>query len=166
MPDGESQHILIHCAANRAGRWLAASRDTLVTVESCTGGGIAYAVTQIAGSSAWFERSFVTYSNLAKQQMVDVDINLLNTYGAVSEQVAGAMAQGGLDNSTATISLSVTGIAGPDGGSIEKPVGTVCFGRAQENSVLTTTKIFDGDRNAIRDQSILYALNEWLMVTS
>jgi len=164
MSDRELFHTLIHSAAKQAGRWLSGSRHTLVTVESCTGGGIAFAVTQIAGSSAWFERSFVTYCNLAKQQMVDVDIKLLDRYGAVSEQVAAAMAQGGLNNSTATISLSVTGIAGPDGGSNEKPVGTVCFGRAQENSVLTITKLFSGDRDAVRGQSILFALNEWLRV--
>lgn len=162
MPDCESPAALIHLAAKQAGRWLNDLEQTLVTVESCTGGGIAFAITQIAGSSAWFERSFVTYSNLAKQQMVGVDINLIKTYGAVSEQVAAAMAQGGLKNSNATLCLSVTGIAGPDGGSIEKPVGTVCFGRARENSVLTTTRLFAGGRDAVRDQSILFALNEWL----
>ena len=161
--DTEPVDRLIDNAAKQAGRWLSSRQATLATVESCTGGGIAHAVTRIAGSSAWFDRSFVTYSNLAKQQMVDVDINLLNTYGAVSEQVAAEMAKGGLANSSATLSLSVTGIAGPDGGSVYKPVGTVCFGRADKNSVQTTTRQFDGDREAVRNASILFALNEWLM---
>lgn len=161
-PDTALLNPSIHRAAVKAGRWLAGNGYTLSTAESCTGGGIAFAVTQVPGSSAWFDRGFVTYSNLAKQQMVSVDHDLIETYGAVSEQVAAAMAQGGLANSTATISLSVTGIAGPDGGSQEKPVGTVCFGRAQGSAVLTTTKLFRGDRDAVRYQSILYALEEWL----
>ena len=135
----------------------------LATVESCTGGGIAYAITQIAGSSAWFDRGFVTYTNLAKQQLVGVDVELINKYGAVSEAVAAAMAQGGLEKSTATICLSVTGIAGPGGGSAGKPVGTVCFGRAEAGSVITTTQHYSGDREAVRNESILFSLGDWLL---
>ena len=162
LSDKRSLISLIHKASIEAGHWLADSRFSLACVESCTGGGIAYAMTEIPGSSAWFDRGFVTYTNLAKQQQVGVDIELLDKYGAVSEQVAAAMAKGGLKNSEATICLSVTGIAGPGGGSIKKPVGTVCFGRAQENSVITTTQIFLGDRKTVRNESILFALTDWL----
>ena len=152
----------INSVAIRAGVWLLTNKHVLATVESCTGGGIAQAVTQVPGSSIWFERGFVTYSNLAKQQQVNVDEQLIQTHGAVSEQVAGAMASGGLVNSEATLCLSVTGIAGPEGGSDEKPVGTVCFGRAQANSVVTITKHFDGNREQIRNQSIIFALSACL----
>ena len=148
--------------SKKAGAWLLEHDHQLVTVESCTGGGVATAITDIAGSSSWFERGFVTYSNLAKQELVDVPTSLIEKYGAVSEQVAAAMAQGGLNNSAATISLSVTGIAGPDGGSAEKPIGMVCFGKAQGDRVLTITQLFKGDRKAIRKASIFYVLAELL----
>lgn len=162
----QSLEIAIHEAARQAGQWMSSTNAILATVESCTGGGIAHAITQIAGSSAWFDRSYVTYSNQAKQQMVGVDKKLIDSFGAVSEEVAAAMAKGGLANSSSTVCLSVTGIAGPDGGSRAKPVGTVCFGRARDGEVLTTTCRFSGDRETIRNESILFALNQWLRAGS
>lgn len=123
----------------------------LVTAESCTGGLIASAITEIPGSSVWFERGFVTYSNLAKQEMLSVPYELLEQFGAVSEEVASAMATGALQHSAGQIALSVTGIAGPDGGSIDKPVGTVCFGWVtRDSSPLTLKKQFGGSRHDIR----------------
>ncbi|MDI9819145.1 MULTISPECIES: CinA family protein [unclassified Legionella] len=105
----------------------------IATAESCTGGLIAGLLTDLPGSSAWFERGFVTYSNLAKEEMLGIQPALIQRYGAVSEQVAQAMAWGALECSAADISLAVTGIAGPDGGSVEKPVGTVCFAWAMRD---------------------------------
>lgn len=131
----------------------------LVTAESCTGGGIAYAMTGLPGSSEWFERGFVTYSNPAKQEQLGVAHDLITRYGAVSEEVAAAMAQGALQHSHADFSVAVTGIAGPDGGSAEKPVGTVCFGWSSRGGDTRTTRIgFEGDRQQVRELSILTAL--------
>ncbi len=166
MTDSQHHNQKINAICLQLGHWLVKNSQQLVTVESCTGGGIAAAITDIPGSSAWFERGFVTYSNLAKQELVDVPKMLIDQYGAVSEQVANAMAIGGLKNSAATVSLSVTGIAGPDGGSNEKPVGTVCFGRAQGDKIITTTQYFHGDRQAIRNASIIYALEQLVYTTN
>ena len=131
----------------------------LVTAESCTGGGIAYAITELPGSSDWFERGFVTYSNPAKQEQLGVPHELIARHGAVSEQVAAAMAVGALQHSHADYSVAVTGIAGPDGGTEEKPVGTVCFGWGQRGAEVRTARIvFDGDRQQVRELSILTAL--------
>ena len=131
----------------------------LVTAESCTGGGIAYAITEIPGSSEWFERGFVTYSNLAKQEQLGVDHDLIIRFGAVSEEVAAAMALGALSHSHADFSVAVTGIAGPDGGTAEKPVGTVCFGWSVRDGTTKTARIvFDGNRHQVRELSILAAL--------
>ena len=130
----------------------------MATVESCTGGGIAKLVTDLAGSSAVFECGFVTYSNESKQQMVGVSSQALEKFGAVSEQVASEMASGALRKANAGITVSVTGIAGPDGGTDYKPVGTVCFGWAYDGSTITEIKQFSGDRQAIRNQTIIYAL--------
>ena len=139
--------------------------NMLATAESCTGGGIAYAITEMSGSSRWFERGFVTYSNAAKQEQLGVPHELIAKYGAVSEQVAAAMAQGALQNSHADFSVAVTGIAGPEGGAEEKPVGTVCFGwaaRGTGDSAMTapgtTRVVFDGDRQQVRELAILTAL--------
>lgn len=136
----------------------------LVTAESCTGGLISSCLTEIPGSSSWFERGFVTYSNLAKQEMLGVAKTCIEQHGAVSEEVAGAMALGALQHSAGQCALSVTGIAGPDGGSVEKPVGTVCFAWAMLNkSVLTVRKQLTGTRQEIRwaacQQSLLGLLN-------
>ncbi len=138
----------------------------IVTAESCTGGLVAKLITDRPGSSQWFERGFITYSNLAKEQMLGVNSALLQQYGAVSEQVAEAMAEGALRQSQTHYALSITGIAGPDGGTDEKPVGTVCFGWAYLNKdnrtvdSITTTEWFSGDREAIRNQSAAFALQE------
>lgn len=138
----------------------------LSTAESCTGGLVAKLITDRAGSSQWFERGFVTYSNLAKEQMLGVDSALLEQWGAVSEPVAKAMAEGALKHSAAHYALSITGIAGPDGGSEDKPVGTVCFGWAwyagdnQHIKGSITTRHFSGDRKSVRNQSARYALEE------
>jgi nicotinamide-nucleotide amidase len=133
---------------------------TLASAESCTGGWVAQVVTHSAGSSVWFERGFITYSNAAKITMLGVSPDILDHKGAVSPETAGAMAAGALKNSNALISLSITGIAGPTGGSPGKPVGTVCFGwclRGAEPE--TATCRFEGDREAVRRQSVIHALN-------
>jgi nicotinamide-nucleotide amidase len=123
---------------------------------------VAYAVTQIAGSSQWFDRGFVTYSNAAKRQLLGVAADDLRQFGAVSEQVARAMARGALGASDAQLAVAVTGIAGPDGGSAAKPVGLVCFcwalRRGGELRLCTESRRFDGDRAAVRTQAIILAL--------
>jgi len=140
--------------AAELGAALKARGFMLALAESCTGGMVAQAVTSIAGSSTWFERGFVTYSNQAKIDMLGVSAKTLENFGAVSEQTASEMAVGALKHSLAQIAGSITGIAGPDGGTIEKPVGTVCFAWAEENLPLsTTTKRFFGNRQEIRQQA-------------
>ncbi len=148
--------------SEQLGADLKQQNTVLALAESCTGGGIAQAITDVAGSSAWFDRGFVTYSNEAKLQMLGVPLVTLEQYGAVSEQTAIAMAQGALKNSMALIALSVTGIAGPDGGSDDKPVGTVWFAIATEQSVEAYLQQFDGDRHAIRQQAVEFALSQLL----
>ena len=131
----------------------------LVTAESCTGGLISSYITETPGSSVWFERGFVTYSNLAKQEMLAVPAELISRFGAVSEEVASAMATGALQHSAGHVSLSVTGIAGPDGGSIEKPVGTVWFAWAVRGlSLQSQKKQFHGTRHEIRLAACYHAL--------
>ncbi len=134
---------------------------TLVTAESCTGGWVAKQITDLAGSSAIFDRGFVTYSNQSKIDMLGVSATSLKVYGAVSEQVVKEMTQGSLDNSQADIAVSVSGIAGPGGGSTDKPVGTVCFGwQRKGQQAIVETCIFDGDRDSIRMQAVDFALNK------
>ncbi len=130
----------------------------LVTAESCTGGLIAAACTDLAGSSAWFERGFVTYSNASKTELLGVDAALLLRDGAVSESVARAMAQGALSRSRAQVAVSVTGVAGPSGGSAAKPVGTVWFGFAKPGQVVTQVQHFNGNRAAVRTGTVQHAL--------
>ena len=149
------------------GMRLKAAGETLATAESCTGGWVAQSVTAIAGSSEWFERGFVTYSDAAKQEMLGVSPSTIAQHGAVSEQTASEMATGALEHSHAGFALSVTGVAGPGGGSPAKPVGTVCFGwaRRADGAVRVETRRFDGDREAVRRQSVIHALQgivEWL----
>jgi nicotinamide-nucleotide amidase len=129
----------------------------LATAESCTGGMIAAACTDLAGSSAWFERGFVTYSNAAKTELLGVDGALIDAHGAVSEPVARAMAEGAVARSHAQLSVAVTGIAGPGGGSPGKPVGTVWFGWCAGGRVLTAQHRFDGDRAAVRSATVVRA---------
>jgi nicotinamide-nucleotide amidase len=130
----------------------------LAAAESCTGGLIAGACTDLAGSSEWFERGFVTYSNEAKTEMLGVDAALIDAHGAVSEVVARAMAFGAVRQSHAQVGVAVTGIAGPTGGSPEKPVGTVWFGFMVDGLLSSETVRFDGDRAAIRAATVRHAL--------
>lgn len=148
-----------------AGARLKGAGELLVAAESCTGGWIGQAVTAVAGSSEWFERGFVTYSNAAKQEMLGVREATIAAHGAVSEETAREMAAGALSHGRGTISVAVTGVAGPSGGSPAKPVGTVCFAWARGSEVRAETRRFDGDRESVRRQSVIRALQgviEWL----
>lgn len=140
------------------GEQLVSRKQSLVTAESCTGGWVSMLITSIAGSSNWFDRGFVTYSNEAKQEMLDVDKQVIEIHGAVSEETARHMVQGAIEHSRAQAGLSVTGIAGPGGGSIEKPVGTVCFGWLVDGQCETETCHFSGNRQEIREQSVRQVL--------
>ena len=130
----------------------------MAAAESCTGGMIAAACTDLAGSSAWFERGFVTYSNAAKTELLGVDAALITQHGAVSEAVARAMAFGAIRHSHAQVSVAVTGVAGPTGGSSEKPVGTVWFGFSVAGQLLSEQQCFAGDRAAVRTATVRHAL--------
>ncbi|HCM4346147.1 TPA: nicotinamide-nucleotide amidase [Klebsiella pneumoniae] len=155
MTDSELMQL-----SEKIGRALKARGATVTTAESCTGGWIAKAITDIAGSSAWFERGFVTYSNEAKSQMIGVSEATLRDNGAVSEPVVVEMAIGALRAARADYAISVSGVAGPDGGSVEKPVGTVWFGVASViGQGVTRRECFAGDREAVRRQATAYALN-------
>lgn len=146
--------------AERVGASLLAKRLTLVTAESCTGGWVAQCLTAIAGSSEWFDRGFVTYSNQAKREMLGVPAEMLMEHGAVSQQVVASMAQGALRHSSADWAVAITGIAGPGGGSADKPAGTVCFAWAARDGALSVeTCHFHGDREAVRAQSVAHALS-------
>lgn len=132
----------------------------VATAESCTGGWAAQVITHTAGSSAWFDRGFVTYANAAKTDILGVRMITIETHGAVSLETASEMAAGALANSNAMISLAITGIAGPTGGSPEKPVGTVCFGWCVRNQVPSCERrLFEGDRESVRRQSVIHALS-------
>ncbi len=143
--------------AKRAGAALQQRGETVSTAESCTGGLLAGAITEIAGSSAWFEQGFVTYANQAKQQLLGVSAAELEQQGAVSEAVVKAMAQG-VVNAGADWGLSTSGIAGPDGGSSAKPVGTVWFAWASKTTVQAEKCVFSGDRQQVREQAVAHAL--------
>ena len=131
----------------------------IVTAESCTGGGLAYWMTNVPKSSEWFERGFVTYSNLAKEELLGVRSDTLLQFGAVSQEVAAEMAEGALRYSEANVSVAITGIAGPDGVTEEKPVGTVWIACTKiQRKTKTTKNIFSGNRQAIREQSMRAAL--------
>lgn len=144
--------------ATKAGLALQAKGLLLATAESCTGGGVACAITEIAGSSGWFDCGFVTYSNASKSALLDVPAALIAQRGAVSEEVAAAMAKGALANSNAQVALATTGIAGPGGAVPGKPVGTVCFGWSRAGVVHTERLVFTGDRRSVREQSVAHAL--------
>jgi nicotinamide-nucleotide amidase len=158
-----ADHIV--ALARELGAQLLAQHLVIATAESCTAGGIAYAITQTPGSSQWFDRSFITYSNASKQQMLGVSTAYLRDFGAVSEPVARAMALGALTQSLAQITVAVTGIAGPSGGTPGKPTGMVCFAWAIKRDpssapwVRTATRQFSGDRAAVRTQAIVEALD-------
>jgi nicotinamide-nucleotide amidase len=145
--------------AIRVGETLQRRSWTAATAESCTGGWIAKCITDIAGSSAWFDRGFVTYSNTAKQEMLGVDAAILEAGGAVSEATVAAMVRGALDHCQADIAVAVSGIAGPGGGSADKPVGTVCFAWATRNGLQRVATVhFEGDRETVRQQAVAHAL--------
>ena len=149
----------IYQLATEAGNLLAEKGHVLATAESCTGGWVAQAITAISGSSAFFDRGFVTYSNQAKQEMLGVRAETLQDHGAVSEQVVEEMVTGALGRSGATVALAISGIAGPGGGTPDKPVGTVWFAWGVVGLGVTTEKIlFQGDREMVRHQAVVTAL--------
>ena len=140
--------------ARKVGGALKARGLRLVTAESCTGGWVAMALTAIAGSSDWFERGYVTYSNAAKREDLGVAEATLARHGAVSEQTAREMAAGALSKGGGQVALAITGVAGPTGGTPAKPVGTVCFAWTDGSKMVSETKRFDGDREHVRRQSV------------
>lgn len=145
--------------AEQLGRTLKANGKKIVTAESCTGGWIAQTITDVPGSSGWFDRGFVTYSNVAKVQMLGVSPQTLKEYGAVSAETATEMAAGALAHSDADMAVAVTGIAGPDGGTPEKPVGTVFIAWARKNGAFKVVgKLFTGNRREIREQTVKSAI--------
>src|SRR3989344_8147562 len=149
----------LNTLAQEVGRALKQHSLMLATAESCTGGWAAQMITSVAGSSEWFDRGFVTYTNLSKREMLGVKTTILSRYGAVSEQTARAMAEGALTHSHAQVALAITGIAGPSGGTPERPVGTVCFAWAgKKRDTLSRKQVFSGDREAVRRQAVAAAL--------
>jgi nicotinamide-nucleotide amidase len=142
----------------KLGELLRAKNWTVSCAESCTGGGVANAFTAVSGSSDWFERSWVTYSNAAKHELMGVPKGVLESVGAVSEQTVEAMAKGCAEKANAQLAVSVSGIVGPGGGSKEKPVGLVWFGVYCDGKAINKKRIFDGDRESVRQQAIDYAL--------
>lgn len=161
MPENAQALLVV-----RLGEALKAHGHMLATAESCTGGALAEAVTAIAGSSVWFDCGFVTYSNESKQTLLGVRAETLTQFGAVSEETAREMAAGVLAASRAWIAVSITGIAGPDGGTEAKPVGTVCFGWAggrETGKVGAETQYFKGSRAQVRAAAVEYALNGLLL---
>jgi len=163
IPDDAALRTL----ATELGNVLHLQQRMLATAESCTGGWVAKVLTDIPGSSAWFDRGFVTYTNQAKQDLLDVPAEILDTQGAVSQQTAEEMVQGGLRHSQAHFSLAITGIAGPGGSTPDKPVGLVWFSWAEKQEsgeliIWSTHHVFDGDREAVRRQAVATALKGML----
>jgi nicotinamide-nucleotide amidase len=144
---------------------LAEKAMKLATAESCTGGWVAKAMTDIPGSSTGFDRGFVTYSNESKQAMLGVDQATLEQYGAVSEETVHAMVAGALEQSNASIALAISGVAGPGGGTDEKPVGMVCFAWGGVEDIHVSTEYFSGNRDDIRRQSVVFVLQQVLIYT-
>jgi len=156
------EDLLTHTPIGLVADLLQKKQWLLATAESCTGGMISAACTDLAGSSAWFERGFVTYSNEAKTELLGVDPALIKRHGAVSEEVARAMASGAVAHSRAQVSVAVTGVAGPTGGSAAKPVGTVWFGFQVGGQLTSEMKRFDGDRAAVRSATVQHAVQRLL----
>ncbi|MEX0638374.1 MAG: CinA family protein [Burkholderiales bacterium] len=148
--------------ARKLGAALKAKGLKLATAESCTGGWVAMALTAIPGSSEWFERGYVSYSNAAKREDLGVAEETLRQHGAVSEEVAREMAAGALQRARAQVALAITGVAGPAGGTADKPVGLVCFAWAHGSKMASETRRFEGDRESVRRQSVLHALERVL----
>lgn len=158
--EGTPESKSVYVVAQVLGQLLLAKNLKLTLAESCTGGAIAAAVTAVAGSSAWFEYGLVTYSNKAKQSLLKVSSQTLREYGAVSQQTVKEMAQGAKQLAGANVAISVSGIAGPAGGSPEKPVGTVWFGfNLDDDSSYERLCTFDGERQQIQQAAVMYALN-------
>ena len=151
---------------------LVANGLTISVAESCTGGALSHTITSIPGASSYFDCGYITYSNQSKTEMLGVDIQSIKTYGAVSEEVALEMVIGLATKSHSDVAVSITGVAGPTGGTPEKPVGTVCFGFSCDGKTSTSTKLFSGDRRSIVSQSVSYALKQlsvrirWILVQS
>ncbi|MFC3121977.1 CinA family protein [Agaribacter flavus] len=150
--------------AEELGEILLRKKQTVTTVESCTGGGIAYAITNVAGSSQWFRQAWVTYANEAKETLVGVSKETLMEHGAVSAQTVVEMSYGGLRAADADYCIAVSGIAGPGGGTDAKPVGTVWFAIRHKDTCLTYHQVFTGDRAAIRQQAIHFALKKLIQI--
>lgn len=150
--------------ASELGQLLLRKKCSITTAESCTGGGLAYWLTAIAGSSAYVDRGFVTYSNKAKQQLLGVRSATLLQFGAVSEETVREMAEGAAKVAAAQVAVAISGVAGPGGGSAVKPVGTVCFGFVVQGKVSTQRLLFNGDRQQIRQQAIDYALQQCILL--
>lgn len=151
----------LNLLANQVGQLLLGRKMKLATAESCTGGLVAAIITECSGCSQWFDRGFVTYSNQAKHEMLAVANELIEQHGAVSEQVVVAMAEGALAYSNATTSVAITGIAGPSGGSLAKPVGTVWFSwKVVDKPIQTALQQFSGNRQEIRNKAVQYCLEE------
>ena len=157
-----TQALTIDALVQQLATVLTAQGQMLATAESCTGGMIAAACTDLAGSSQWFERGFVTYSNAAKHELLSVPETLIEAHGAVSQPVAQAMACGAVTHSHAHCAVAVTGVAGPGGGSDEKPVGTVWFGWSVRGQWHTEHKLFAGDRAQVRSATVQHALTQLL----
>jgi len=158
----QKKELSVHATCGQIADLLLNKQWKLTTAESCTGGLIAAACTGLSGSSNWFERGFVTYSNEAKTELLGVDPALIASQGAVSEAVVRTMAQGALQHSRAQVAVAVTGVAGPTGGSAEKPVGTVWFGWATAQGTTSTVHHFAGDRAAVRAATVHQALTTLL----
>jgi len=153
--------------SQNVGKLLLATSTFLVTAESCTGGWIGEAITMVPGSSAWYERGFITYTNAAKREMLDVNANTLETFGAVSEETVLEMVAGALAHSTAHIAAAVSGVAGPGGGTPAKPVGMICLAWARRGrEAVAETRQFTGDRESIRRQSVERALEGVLQIAA
>jgi nicotinamide-nucleotide amidase len=155
-------HNEIYHLSEQLGSALLQNSATVTTAESCTGGGVSQAITSVAGSSAWFNCGFVTYANSAKQQMLGVDQTLLEKHGAVSEPVVMSMVKGAAQCASADYAVAISGIAGPDGGSNDKPVGTVWFAWLSPNGVIARKYLLSGDRIAVREQAVKISLQELL----
>jgi nicotinamide-nucleotide amidase len=155
-----------HTAIAQTAKNLLKNQWMLATAESCTGGMIAAACTDVAGASAWFERGFVSYSNASKTELLGVDPALIERCGAVSQEVVRAMAQGALQHSHAQVAVAVTGVAGPSGGTAAKPVGTVWFAWATPAGVAAEMQHFDGDRASVRSSTVVHALQGLVRLVS
>lgn len=148
--------------AHKVGEALKSRKLILSVAESCTGGGVCCALTEIPGSSEWFDCGFVSYSNSSKTEMLNISASLIAQHGAVSEEIAAAMAEAAIANSEAHVALSTTGIAGPTGAVPGKPVGTICFGWRVGGVTHTERKVFQGDRHSVRQQTVEHAMAKLL----